>query len=147
MTNEWDPSIPEHKKIAHGIEIGNGIPEMRNAHAARSALKSVGFEIELEDDLADKGDDIPWYYPLEGDLKKAQTWWDVVTVARISWLGRHITQAAVTMFELVGIVPPGTKQVGASLEIAASALVRGGQTKLFTPMLLFVCRKPKNSHN
>jgi hypothetical protein len=21
-------------------------------------------------------DPVPWYYPLEGDLRKAQTWWD-----------------------------------------------------------------------
>ncbi|CAD7065285.1 unnamed protein product, partial [Tilletia caries] len=29
MTDEWDASNPEHKRIAHGIEIGDGIPEMR----------------------------------------------------------------------------------------------------------------------
>ncbi|CAD6956550.1 unnamed protein product [Tilletia controversa] len=29
MSDEWDASNPEHKRIAHGIEIGDGIPEMR----------------------------------------------------------------------------------------------------------------------
>lgn len=65
MTDEWDPSIPQHKAIAYGIEIGDGIAEMRNMKAARDALNTVGFTIEQEDDLADKGDEIPWYYPLE----------------------------------------------------------------------------------
>lgn len=54
MTDEWDPSIPQHKSIAHGIEIGNGIPEMRSIAACRKALKNVGFEILKEEDLADR---------------------------------------------------------------------------------------------
>jgi len=65
MTDDWDPSIPEHKAIAHGIEIGDGIAEMRNIAAARKALNTVGYIVEMDDDLADKGDEVPWYYPLE----------------------------------------------------------------------------------
>lgn len=82
MTDTWDPSIAEHKHIAHGIEVGDGIPEMRNIAAARQALKTVGFEILHEEDLADRGDKIPWYYPLEGDIRKIQTLWDAVMVWR-----------------------------------------------------------------
>lgn len=70
MTDAWDPSIPEHRRIAHGIEVclmlffflrrfaelihqvGDGIAEMRNVHAARKALKAVGFKILHEEDLA-----------------------------------------------------------------------------------------------
>lgn len=76
MTDSWDPKDPFHKKIAHGIELGDGIPEMRNIENARNALKKVGFTIEHEEDLADRGDEVPWYYPLEGDIRKAQTAWD-----------------------------------------------------------------------
>jgi sterol 24-C-methyltransferase len=60
MTDKWDPSNPHHKKIAHGIEVGDGIPEMRNIAASRNALKTVGFEILHEEDLADRPDPIPW---------------------------------------------------------------------------------------
>lgn len=77
MTDAWDASNPEHKRIAHGIEVGDGIPEMRPIKAARSALKQVGFQIETDVDLADVGDKIPWYYPLEGDIRKVQTLWDI----------------------------------------------------------------------
>ncbi|KAE8199306.1 hypothetical protein CF328_g3285 [Tilletia controversa] len=59
MTDEWDASNPEHKRIAHGIEIGDGIPEKRSIAAARDASTSVGFEIEQDQDLADVGDKIP----------------------------------------------------------------------------------------
>lgn len=76
MTDAWDESKPEHKKIAHGIEVGDGIPEMRTLHDARKALTTVGFDIVHEEDLAARNDDVPWYYPLEGDIWKAQTVWD-----------------------------------------------------------------------
>jgi hypothetical protein len=26
--------------------------------------------------LAERDDHVPWYYPLEGDIRKAQTLWD-----------------------------------------------------------------------
>jgi sterol 24-C-methyltransferase len=54
MTDAWDPSIPEHKAVAHGIEVGDGIAEMRTYAAARKALNTVGFEILHEEDLADR---------------------------------------------------------------------------------------------
>lgn len=54
MTDAWDPKDPHHKNIAHGIEVGDGIPEMRNIDACRKALQNVGFEIQHEEDLADR---------------------------------------------------------------------------------------------
>ncbi|KAG9083128.1 Delta(24)-sterol C-methyltransferase [Ceratobasidium sp. UAMH 11750] len=143
MTDDWDPSIPSHKEIAHGIEVGDGIPEMRTIKQAREALISVGFDIQHEEDLAARPDAIPWYYPLEGDIWKAQTAWDYLTVWRMSWSGKLITQAVVKMLETVGWVPKGTYDVGEALKVAARSLVRGGQQKLFTPMYLAVSKKPE----
>ncbi|ODN98544.1 sterol 24-C-methyltransferase [Cryptococcus wingfieldii CBS 7118] len=144
MTDAWDPSVPEHKEIAHGIEVGDGIPEMRNLAAARDALKSVGFQIEHEEDLADRPDPVTWYYPLEGDLRKAQTPWDMFTCWRTSKMGYTITQNAVWFMEKLGLVPKGTYDVGESLIVAAKALIAGGRSKLFTPMALWIARKPAN---
>jgi hypothetical protein len=39
-------------------------------------LKNVGFEILVDDDLADRNDPVGWWYPLEGNVWKAQTLWD-----------------------------------------------------------------------
>ena len=130
MTDDWDPSIPEHKELAHQIELGNGIPEMRPLRLAREALKTVGFQIEHEEDLAERPDPIPWYYPLEGDILKAQTFWDYFTVWRMSWSGKLVTHTAVWVMELLRIAPPGTTAVGESLKVAADALVAGGRTKV-----------------
>jgi sterol 24-C-methyltransferase len=58
MTDSYDASNPHHRHIAHGIEVGDGIPEMRTIENARNALKSAGLEILVDDDLADKNDAI-----------------------------------------------------------------------------------------
>jgi len=142
MTDAWDPSIPAHKEVAHGIEVGDGIPEMRSISACLQALETVGFERLHKEDLADRGDEIPWYYPLEGDIRKAQTAWDYFTVWRMSWSGILVTQNVVWLLEKLGIAPKGTYDVGESLKVAAKYLVAGGQQKLFTPMYLVVNRKP-----
>ena len=144
MTDAYDASNPEHRRIAHGIEVGDGIPEMRSIENARNALKTVGFQIEHEEDLADRGDAIPWYYPIAGSLKHCQTVWDYFTVARMTKIGRATTQYGVKFLETLRLVPQGTHSVGESLVVAADALVDGGRTKLFTPMMLFVCRKPES---
>ena len=130
MTDKWDPSIASHKEVAHGIEIGNGIPEMRPLRMARQAIVDVGFEIEYEDDLADRPDVVPWYYPLEGDITKAQTLWDMFTVWRMSSSGKFVTHHGLWFIEKLGIVPKGTWEVGETLKIAADALVESGREKV-----------------
>ena len=142
MTDRYNKDDPEHRRIAHGIELGDGIPEMRTIAQARSALKTVGFQVERDEDLADAGDEIPWYYPLEGDIRKVQTLWDVFMCWRMTWFGKVVTQTTVSVLERIGLAPKGTYDVGESLKKAADALVAGGQTKLFTPMMLFIARKP-----
>jgi len=143
MTDRWDPAEPSHKALAHAIEFGNGIPEMRPLGKARDALRSVGFVIEHEEDLAERDDAIPWYYPLAGEISKAQTVWDYFTVWRMSWSGKLVTHSVLRIAEMVGLVPEGTCKVGDALKVAADALVEGGKTKLFTPMYLVISRKPK----
>lgn len=133
MTDAWDASIPLHKEVAHGIEIGDGIPEMRPIAACRNAIKAVGFTIEHEEDLADRPDEVPWYYPLEGNIWKAQTLWDYVTVWRMSWSGKLVTHHGLRLLEAVGLVPKGTWEVGETLKLAADALVKGGQLKVNIP--------------
>ena len=130
MTDAWDPSIPEHKALAHEIEFGNGIPEMRPLAKSREALKAVGFTIEHEEDLAERPDEVSWYYPLEGDIRKAQTAWDYVTVWRMSWSGKLVSHNVIRLMEFLGLLPKGTYEVGESLKVAADSLVKGGQTKV-----------------
>ena len=103
---------------------------MRPICKSRQALLSVGFEIEHEEDLAERPDEVPWYYPLEGDIWKAQTAWDYFTVWRMSWSGKFMTHNVIRLLEFVGLIPKGTYEVGEALKVAGAALVKGGQTKV-----------------
>lgn len=145
MTENYDETNAEHRKIAYEIEIGDGIPKMYDISVARQALKNVGFDIEFEQDLADMGDSIPWYYPLTGEWKYVQSLYDIATFVRTSSLGRKFTTAMVGLMETIGIAPKGSQKVTHALEEAAVGLVEGGRQKLFTPMQLFVVRKPLNA--
>ncbi|RUP49678.1 S-adenosyl-L-methionine-dependent methyltransferase [Jimgerdemannia flammicorona] len=142
MTEKFDESDPEHHRIAHGIEIGNGIPKMRKTSVAIQALKNVGFEVVRSQDLADVGDEVKWYYPLEGDFRKAQSMRDIVTMSVMSGIGRWTTTQMCRVLEAVGLAPKGSVEVQKFLETAADALVEGGQKELFTPMFFFLARKP-----
>ena len=107
-----------------------------------AAIKAAGFELEMHGDLADRQDARPWYYPLDGDLTMAQSLGDVVTIARMTRLGRFVAHNAVGGLEKIGLAPKGTKKTADSLGLAADSLVAGGKEKLFTPMYLMVARKP-----
>jgi sterol 24-C-methyltransferase len=56
-------------------------------------------------------------------------------------MGAAVTQNAVWCLEKIGMVPKGTYSVGEDLKTAGKALVAGGQSKLFTPMALWIVRK------
>ena len=55
-------------------------------------------------------------------------------VARMTWLGKILTQNFVYIGEKLGMFPKGTYDVGETLKVAANCLVAGGRAKLFTPM-------------
>jgi sterol 24-C-methyltransferase len=73
-----------------------------------------------------------WYYPLEGDIFKVQTFWDLVMVFRMTTVGKFCTQTTLKTLEYLHLAPKGMHSVGEALKLAADALVAGGQKKLFT---------------
>lgn len=145
MTENYDENNEEHRKIAYEIELGDGIPKMFTVDVAKQALKNVGFEVEVSKDLADEDDEIPWYYPLTGEWKYVQSLSDIATFFRTSYFGRKFTNCMVSIMEKVGVAPQGSVEVTAALENAAVGLVEGGRKKLFTPMFLFVAKKPEDA--
>ncbi|KAK9456763.1 S-adenosyl-L-methionine-dependent methyltransferase [Dipodascopsis uninucleata] len=142
MTDKYDETNPEHREISYGIEIGDGIPKMYKVDVAVEALKAVGFEIEYMEDLAARNDEIPWYYPLSGEWQYCRSLSDVATIFRTSWIGRQVTMKAIGLLESLKLAPAGSQKVTVALEDAAINLVKGGKMGLFTPMMLFVARKP-----
>jgi sterol 24-C-methyltransferase len=142
MTDAYVDSNPHHRKIRLGIEQGNGISNMVKISEGLQAIKDAGFGLELHEDLAEREDARPWYYPLDGDLRMVQSVGDFLTIARMTKIGRLVMHNLVGGLEKIGIAPKGTKKTADSLGEAADCLVAGGKEKLFTPMYLMIARKP-----
>ncbi|PPJ55913.1 hypothetical protein CBER1_03773 [Cercospora berteroae] len=142
MTDAYDNDNPRHREIRLGIEQGDGISNMEKIDVALKAMKAAGFELELNEDMADRPDEFPWYWPLSGELKYMQSIWDFPALVRMTHLGRGIVHRFVGALEMVGMAPRGTQKTADSLALAADCLVAGGREKLFTPMYLMVGRKP-----
>jgi sterol 24-C-methyltransferase len=143
MTDVYDNSNPRHKEIRLGIEQGDGISNMVKIPEAIAAIKAAGFELEFHEDLAERQDPSPWYYPLAGDFSHMGSIWDFLTIFRMTKLGRGMVHKFVGGLEMVGIAPVGTQRAADNLAVAADCLVAGGKEGLFTPMYMMVARKPK----
>lgn len=145
MTDNYDNDNPEHRRIRLGIEQGDGISNMVKVSEGLAAIKAAGFELEHHEDLAERPDAIPWYYPLAGELKHVSSLGDLFTVGRMTWWGRGLVHRLLGVGETLRVMPAGTQKTGDSLALAADCLVAGGKQKLFTPMYLMVGRKPLNA--
>lgn len=142
MTDNYDNDNPEHREIRLGIEQGDGISNMVKISEGLAAIKAAGFELEHHEDLADRPDPTPWYYPLAGELKHVSSIGDLFTVGRMTWWGRGLVHKILGVGETLRVMPAGTQKTADSLALAADCLVAGGKQKLFTPMYLMVARKP-----
>ncbi|KAI9228443.1 MAG: S-adenosyl-L-methionine-dependent methyltransferase [Piptocephalis tieghemiana] len=134
MTDRYDPENAEHAEICRGIEEGNGIPKMYGSQVALDALREVGFIIEEVQDMADVGDRIPWYEPLNGGF---------IGGFAMSRIGSMCTDVMVSLLERIGLAPKGTTEIQNTLKLAGESVVRGGKLGIFTPMYFFIARKPE----
>ena len=144
MTDQYDNDNPHHREIRLDIEQGDGISNMVKVSEGLKAIKDAGFILEYHEDLADRDDPRPWYYPLAGDFGSVGSIGDIFTIARMTKVGRGLTHKLVGALEVVGIASKGTQKTADSLARAADALVAGGKEKLFTPMYLMIARKPEH---
>ncbi|OHE90645.1 hypothetical protein CORC01_14064 [Colletotrichum orchidophilum] len=144
MTDDYDNDNIAHREIRLGIEQGDGISNMCKVSEGLAAMKAAGFEMLHHEDLADRPDPMPWYWPLSGELKYIQSVFDIFTIVRMTKLGRFLMHNIVGGLEAVKIAPAGTKKTADSLAWAADCLVAGGKEHLFTPMYLMVGKKPAN---
>ncbi|OAL61980.1 sterol 24-C-methyltransferase [Trichophyton rubrum] len=141
MTDKYDDSDPSHRAIKLGIERGNGIATMMPRKHAMEAIQAAGFVLEHEEDMADKGDIIPWYAPLAGELQ-ARSLWDLFSALRVTKFGRASVSTLLKVLEAAKLAPSGTAQTADELSLGADNLVAGGRAGLFTPMYLMIAKKP-----
>ena len=144
MTDAYDKENPEHREIRLAIELGNGISNMVKISEALDAMKAVGFELIRHEDLAQRPDPMPWYWPIAGEMKYMQSVGDFFTIVRMTHTARIFTHGFAGLMEWIGLAPAGTKKTADALSTGADGLVAGARQNLFTPMYLMVGRKPLN---
>eukprot|EP00796_Vickermania_ingenoplastis_P005160 gene5160-3709_t len=140
MTDRYDPTNEVHRRIKHGIELGDGLPDMESCDKAVEAMKAAGFEVDESFDMIEKYREgpykqIPWYQPLQGNYSS-------VKGVRATPVGRIATHFMCRSLELLRIAPKGTYKATEILEEAARNLVLGGETGIFTPAFYMRGRKP-----
>ena len=137
LTDAFDPSNPEHMRIKAEIMKGNGLPDLPHESAISSALRDAGFNLIDVRDLATESDpETPWYRALQGrDLTPA-------SIPRTP-IGRALTNLSLRVGERVRIVPEGSREISTVLNAGADALVDGGLSGIFTPMLYYMAVKPE----
>lgn len=135
LTDRYDANDAEHRAIKKDIEEGDGLPDIWSTDHVVEALKEAGFEVLAARDLALEADpETPWYLPLSGR-------WSL-SGFKHTQAGRWLTGKLVRSLEAARVAPKGSTAVSAFLGRAANALVRGGETGIFTPMFFFHVRKP-----
>lgn len=142
MTEKYDDDVPHHRKIRIGIEQGDGISNMVKISEALKAIEAAGFVLEYHEDLAERVDASPWYYPLAGDFRHMGSFLDFFRILRMTRFGRGVVHQFVGGLEKLRLAPEGSQKTADSLAVAADSLVAGGKEKLFTPMYLMIARKP-----
>ncbi|KAJ7537228.1 hypothetical protein O6H91_12G103900 [Diphasiastrum complanatum] len=123
-TPKYSADNPEHVEIIHGIEHGDALPGMRSFTQIVEIAKEVGFDVLENRDLA---------------LPPAHPWWKRLKMGRLAYYRNHVV---IALLSFLGIAPQGVVEVHEMLFKTALYLTRGGETGIFTPMHLLVCRKP-----
>jgi sterol 24-C-methyltransferase len=128
-TEKYEPANSEHRSIKDGIDKGNAahlvpMPDIL------AALEAAGLEVITSGDRASTADpETPWYLPLSARF--------TVDGFKHTAAGRATTHYLVRTLEALKIAPTGSTSTSSFLQAAASALVRGGETGIFTPMFYF----------
>jgi len=137
MCGEYDPKNKRHVELREGIEVGNGLPTIVEAHEIKEALEKAGFEVlENRNVNACHKDalNVPWYATLQGSF--------TLRGFRMTKLGRYFTHGLVATLEFLGIAPKGSTRVSQTLNDTADDIVGAGELGLFTPGEFFLARKP-----
>jgi sterol 24-C-methyltransferase len=143
MTDIYDDTDLEHRRIRLDIERGVGIAKMNRISDGLAAMEAAGFILCFHEDLAASSNDSegtrPWYWPLDGGQARG----DLLALARSSKWGRSAMRALFCALEAFWLAPASTKKTAESLGKAADAMIEGGKRRLFTPMYLMVGSKPQ----
>ncbi|KAK7321828.1 hypothetical protein VNO77_32809 [Canavalia gladiata] len=123
-TDKFRGENAEHVEIIQGIERGDALPGLRSYSDIAETARKVGFHLLQERDLA---------------LPPSHPWWTRLKMGRISYWRNHLL---ISLLAALGIAPKGTLDVHEMLVKTADYLTQGGDSGIFSPMHMILCRKP-----
>ncbi|KAF3434766.1 hypothetical protein FNV43_RR21852 [Rhamnella rubrinervis] len=116
-----------HVETIQGIEKGDALPGLRSHVDVAETARKVGFELVKEKDLS---------------KPPAKPWWSRLKMGRVAYWRNHML---VRVLAWLGIAPQGVVDVHEMLCETAVHLTKGGESGIFSPMHMILCRKPYES--
>lgn len=140
VTDKYDDANELHRKIRHGIELGDALPTLETGKMVVEAMEKSGFIVEDAYDACERYENGPaknitWYNPLEAN-------YTTLNGLKASPIGRTFTMILCFVLELIGLSPKGSRKTADILEVAAVNLVMGGRLGIFTPSYFVKALKP-----
>ncbi|XP_042434714.1 24-methylenesterol C-methyltransferase 2-like [Zingiber officinale] len=130
VTDDWvttalyRPDDPRHVEAIRGTERGGALATLRAQHELAATARQVGFEVLEERDLA---------------LPPAEPWWTRLKMSRLAYWRNHLL---ISVLAVLRIAPKGMVEVHEMLCEAAAHMSYAGETGIFTPLQMILCRKP-----
>ncbi|KAK4105934.1 S-adenosyl-L-methionine-dependent methyltransferase [Parathielavia hyrcaniae] len=145
MTEKFDESIPEHRKVRNWIEFGNGMTKLAWVPSMREALKGAGFEVIREEDVQLRSAPMPWYFAPAGNIWwawRTPGWTDFWKVFKMWMPFRNVVQNIYRLRYYVGLEPKESSSLFDMMWYCPKGCATGAAMGIFTPMYLFICEKP-----
>lgn len=142
LTDAYDDEIARHRQLRGRLEKPMGIPSFAKISQAIEALKSVGFELIEAEDLACRDNEVPWWYPFSGSLRRFNSVWDIPRLIWLSLLHTRLVHAVIEFGEKMNIFAPGARRVVETLTQIGRDITQAEQENLFTPIFILVGQKP-----
>ncbi|KAG0353896.1 Delta(24)-sterol C-methyltransferase, partial [Mortierella sp. AD032] len=117
LTDDYEPTNPEHLRIVRGIELGTGIGMMKTVMGCLQALGHAGFTIKKHENLAANDDKVPWYTPLVADLRRANIARDYLTFLGRNRVGRFVSEALLSVLKKLYLIPKESTEACVLLQL------------------------------
>ena len=130
LTDAYDPTNAEHRRIRQEILIGNGLPTARTCEDVLTAMKKAGSGDSGGAGFGENRGHLFGYEPID-PYRAWRPWRDFWSFKTTIW-GRAVTHYLVWFLETVGIAPKGSMGVSGFLKKGADGLVAGGKAGIYT---------------
>ncbi|AEO53833.1 hypothetical protein MYCTH_42269 [Thermothelomyces thermophilus ATCC 42464] len=139
------PFADESFDAAYSIESLCHAPDPAEVYREVKRVLKPGAPFTFHEFAMTEHSPAPWYYGPAGDIGwawKIPGWPDFWKVFQMWDPFRGCAHAVYRVMILVGMAPPEVSTLMDTMWYCTRSVVQGGRMGIFTPMYVFVCRKP-----